>query len=273
MTTQITPRQKEMIVFYQQKWKEIYLSTKPIDRNRVLHILKEVFKAHPEHCEMPEVIFFESPYAAFNAQLRVTTLNFNGMNSDEILNNVTSLMTLIGEGLIRDDLWFNLYRDISVDSAILSWENRQFLGIHLEDRVGSKIYDRIWELLWDWLFKKLQTNWKDIPEALCHFSNNFIDPNSEWASYAGLFDFYTHELDYSFDDREQLNLYQAMCSECSYWFLPSSRYYIVCDRPTKILLNNQGQLHGEEEPAIQFMDGFGLYAKHGEIYSVCFPKE
>ncbi len=63
-----------------------------------------------------------------------------------------------------------------------------------------------------------------------------------------------------------------MCSECNYWFLPTPQHYIVCDRPTRLLFDDRGQLHADEEPAIQFIDGFGLHARHGEISSICFSK-
>lgn len=270
MITKLTPQQEKLIVSYQQKWKAIYLSTERIDRNRVLNVLEDVFRAYPESYTMPEVIFFESPYAAFNAQLRVTTANFNGLNSDEIYNKVDSLMTLGYEGQTRTDLWFDLDMHISVGSKIVSYEILQALRADLEDRVGSRIYEQVWEVLWNWLLKRLKIDLKDTRDALLHFSNIFIDSDSEWASYAGLFDFCIHELN-CLCDQEQWNLYQAMCSECSYWFLSSSKYYVVCDRPTKMLFDDRGQLHADDEPAIQFIDGFSLYARHGEISSICFP--
>lgn len=48
-------------------------------------------------------------------------------------------------------------------------------------------------------------------------------------------------------------------------------HYIICDRPTKLLLDNYGELHADGETAIQFADGFGLYAHHGKVDSICFP--
>ncbi|PSF35012.1 hypothetical protein C7H19_17875 [Aphanothece hegewaldii CCALA 016] len=272
MITKLTHQQEELMVSYQQAWKAVYLSTAPIERNRVLDVLEDVFKAYPESPTMPEVIFFNSPYAAFNAELRrVTTGNFNDASSDRIINEVTNLMTLQGEGQARTDLWFDLSMDLhSWMNSQMSLEVWEVLEANLVDEVGSRIYKQVWDLLWNWLRDRLQDELKDTPKACLRFCDNFINSDSEWANYAGLYDFCIHELGYRCDE-EQWNLYKAMCSECNYWFLPSPEYYIVCDRPIKMLFNEQGQLHSDEEPAIQFIDGFGLSARHGEISSICYP--
>jgi hypothetical protein len=38
---------------------------------------------------------------------------------------------------------------------------------------------------------------------------------------------------------------------------------IACDRPSKLLLDQQNRLHAEEEPALQFPDGYSVHAHHG----------
>jgi hypothetical protein len=48
MITKLTPRHEELIVSYQQKWKAVYLSTERINRNQVLNVIEDVFRAYPE---------------------------------------------------------------------------------------------------------------------------------------------------------------------------------------------------------------------------------
>ena len=52
---------------------------------------------------------------------------------------------------------------------------------------------------------------------------------------------------------------------------------IVCDRPSLLSFDNQNRLHAEGEPAIQFTDGYSLYAYHGvtlpEKYGISSPQE
>ncbi|MEH1933309.1 MAG: DUF6745 domain-containing protein [Nostoc sp.] len=273
MITKFTPQQQELIASYQRKWRAISLSTERIDRKRLLAVLEEVYSLYPEGGTMPEVIFFESPYAAFSAELILATANFNGLTDDEIINEVASLQTLRGEGQVRTDLWFNLHTYLSPNIGLnpqINQELWEVLTKNLVDEVGMTIHEQLWKILWNWLTERLWSELKDTPDAYYRFYNNFIDRDSEWASYAGLFDFCINELSYQ-HEQEEWNVYQAVCSECGWWFLPSPRHYIICDRPTKLLLDDQGKLHADEEPAIQFADGFGVYARHGEIYSICFP--
>lgn len=55
---------------------------------------------------------------------------------------------------------------------------------------------------------------------------------------------------------------QVLANHCG-WIFAMDNVCIVCDRPTKILLDEANQLHGEGEPALQFADGFTIYAHHG----------
>lgn len=43
---------------------------------------------------------------------------------------------------------------------------------------------------------------------------------------------------------------------------------IICDRPTKLLFDKEGRLHGEATPALQFADEYSLYAYQGVILPV-----
>lgn len=47
------------------------------------------------------------------------------------------------------------------------------------------------------------------------------------------------------------------------WIFEYVNICVVCDRPTKLLFDNQNRLHAEAEPAIEYADGFKVYAHHG----------
>lgn len=52
---------------------------------------------------------------------------------------------------------------------------------------------------------------------------------------------------------------QGLAKYCG-WIFAVDSFCLVCDRPTKILLDENNFLHGEGEPAIEFADGFTAYA-------------
>jgi hypothetical protein len=47
--------------------------------------------------------------------------------------------------------------------------------------------------------------------------------------------------------------------------LPFKNICLVIERPTRILLDSEGQIHADEEPAVTFADGSEFYAHHGDF--------
>lgn len=61
------------------------------------------------------------------------------------------------------------------------------------------------------------------------------------------------------------------------WIFGVNNLCIICERPTKILVNEDNQLHGEGETAVEFSDGFSIYAFNGtylpEKYGSVHPSQ
>ncbi|BAY09254.1 DUF6745 domain-containing protein [Calothrix sp. NIES-2098] len=51
----------------------------------------------------------------------------------------------------------------------------------------------------------------------------------------------------------------------SFWLFPYDRLAVVCDRPTTISFDEQQRPHAVMQPAIQFADGYSIYAHHGVV--------
>ena len=58
-----------------------------------------------------------------------------------------------------------------------------------------------------------------------------------------------------------------LCEHCGWWW-PFDEVVILSERPNRLELNSRGLLHSENGPAIQFPDGFAVYALNG----VCVPE-
>jgi len=88
-------------------------------------------------------------------------------------------------------------------------------------------------------------------------------PSSHWLDIAILLDIGTSILGYTYD-KQRGETIQAILETCG-WLLPYSGTCIICDRPVKICFRSfdDGEyIHAEGEPAIQFADGFSVYARH-----------
>lgn len=55
---------------------------------------------------------------------------------------------------------------------------------------------------------------------------------------------------------------RAMVTTCG-WMLPFEHVCLVCDRPRHLHTDAAGRLHGEGYTALEFADGFGIYAYQG----------
>ena len=62
--------------------------------------------------------------------------------------------------------------------------------------------------------------------------------------------------------------FESLVKNCG-WVFTYEKIAIVCDRPRILSFDNQQRLHAEGAPAIQFADGYSLYAYHG----VTLPKK
>jgi hypothetical protein len=71
-------------------------------------------------------------------------------------------------------------------------------------------------------------------------------------------------------------LYQQLVKH-SGWIFTFKKICLVCDHPRILSFDNQQRLHAEGAPAIQFADGYSLYASHGvglpEKYGKLHPNQ
>jgi hypothetical protein len=64
------------------------------------------------------------------------------------------------------------------------------------------------------------------------------------------------------DIKERYEIYKSINSSVNYIWC-NKDFVIVCNRPKKINLNSQGQLHSIEEKSIIYPDGWGMYSFNG----------
>ena len=96
------------------------------------------------------------------------------------------------------------------------------------------------------------------------FRDGGIQPDSVCSEMAAL-DFCVSELKCD-DDSEIWQTFQSIVNNC-WWIASYQELCVVCDRPSILTFDEQHKLHGEDKPAIQFVDGYSVYACHGERIS------
>ena len=155
-----------------------------------------------------------------------------------------------------------LFESLPVDSAAVAnlranlgdnlganlWAN---LRDNLRDNLGANLRANLWANLWDNLGDKLQQQ-----------VNRFFwgQHEASWvAHYAFCRD--VVGLEYNADNSKLLNLWATLCK--SGWWQARKGIVLACERPTLLSINDEGRLHNESGPAMQFSDTYSLWAVGG----------
>jgi hypothetical protein len=79
-----------------------------------------------------------------------------------------------------------------------------------------------------------------------------------------LLDFGFSVLNLQIPNQQAWQIYQTLVLSCG-WSLFGKKYCLICEKPQIISWDERRLLHGKEKPAIQFSDGFSIYAEHHKL--------
>lgn len=135
--TKLTPEQEALIPMYQDKWKKILLSTERVNQKVATESINKLYALNG--FTEPEVIFFDSPFAALSENWLEEWLEPRGDISSCLTNQFhhqidNSIYNLIWEKLYSDTLNFSIQTGIGIDlqTALESfdkntaWEIQQY---------------------------------------------------------------------------------------------------------------------------------------------------
>lgn len=244
--TKLTPEQEALIPVSREKWRKITLSTERIDRDKAREAVKEAYDLI--NLQEPKIMFCCSFYSALQT----------------IFNLPDEKNTLIKEAYLFDKYFFGKYSD------------------EFKDKSPDIVYDKIIRLLnQDELLLYNQIIWDDVREIFIDIDFDVTYDLLEYMIQIELWRLYifidccNSILNCGFSEKLS-NIFESLVKNCG-WIFPFENICIVCDRPSLLSFDNQNRLHAEAEPAIQFTDGYSLYAYHGvtlpEKYGKLHPQE
>jgi hypothetical protein len=237
--TALTPEQELLIPVYREKWLPIAYSTAPLDRDREIAAINAAYRLsnYPE----PEILFYDNPLKAIQSIARVGERPHDYLGRDltiKFLKRVFDHLTNIITRQITFDLRVKLVdrmRDVDsfpFESSCL----REQLTIDLD---------------------------KFNPELEYQYTSEFtssITRPAIWSVHACVIDFCISVLKLEYD-RQRWNTIQQLIQHCGF-LIRFERVCIACPRPAKMLFDDNKQLHGDRESALEFPDGYSIYAYH-----------
>lgn len=240
----LTPEQEALIPVYLEKWRKIAFSTEPIDKEKAAEAVKEAYTLIGR--KEPKILFCKSPYAANRKWERIWR------QQPQILEQLSSDVSRE----LEDKLW------------------KKLVG-QLLHSLKSELDSKLEALFWEKLESSINIVLGALEEQLCMYGW-CINLGDDWIANASYIDFFTCLLNLDYSYRLELSVLQSIVSNCGIIY-PFDELAIICDRPRILSFDNQNRLHAEGAPAIQFADGYSLYAYHGvtlpEKYGKIHPNQ
>ncbi|MBE9042389.1 hypothetical protein IQ235_16575 [Oscillatoriales cyanobacterium LEGE 11467] len=262
--SELTPQQEAQLDAYKRKWQQVALSTTPIDKQNVKQAIEAIYEKTVSH-EL-EIYFFDSPEKVANLSFLTRVYPQENWSNPKKLNNLIrqvekdlskkillprtlfeNIQNPLLEAITRQldiELWHHLERRLSFQSPIST-------VIHQELR-GKEKLSPIWKLAKPAQKKRLEGLWRFLSLA------NLQKPGY-LCSRCCIFDYCINELKCSVPEKPW-QILTTFVAECGWTFFFYD-FCFTCDRPCKLILDEQNKPHSENEAAIQFSDGFHAFAQ------------
>ena len=288
--TQLKPEQKELIPIYGEKWLKVALSCQPLNREKATEAVKNAYAAIG--LSPPKMVFVRGPLAALKAIMQNKWSQLGRVGEGELLreNNADNgdlVAREFGEEL-DEQLWEVLSLQLCDDliNRVQPWvletiesETNYRPLLNQIDRLGIYLINLLIEEPPRELEKLLANlhEKRDFSELVsATLKNGFLGPVEPCISTQKLVavtiwsDFLISVFGCQYD-KNKWQILRSLTEDCG-WFFPFKHICLACDRPLIFSVDNQQRLHAEGKPAVEFADGFKVYAHEGVILPETYGK-
>ena len=226
-SSELTSEQEKLFLTYQDKWRNIALSTARIDRDKATAAIKAAYNFINE--KEPEIFFYDSPYgASIKLGDGCSELDYDSLlpRIFENFRNETSKLFL------KDCNGFDLQLWTQIEKM------RQLIDLDL----GTKLEENE-GIFFEYYFEP--GHWQT--DSSC--------------SRCAFWDFNVTEFNRGIEFKAW-NILQEVIINCGL-IAAYQEVCVICDRPTRLSFDERNLLHAEGKPALEYADGYKLYARHG----------
>lgn len=259
----LTTEQIESIPKHVEKWKNIVISTERINRKQAEQIVNSIYEML--EYKPPQIIFFDSPFAAYHFVLGQTEQQLN---------------SLFGRAMIKPDSWLDRWYE-NFENGIYSQIDLQSIRMQLRKLGLTQQFRRLREGIWTWGSMEHQFDtyvWNKYTELQRDQLHSYLGGNlhrntriiAMIANRVCKLDYFISNFELMFD-RDNWDRFKSLLQMSNYIFL-REKLCVICDRPTHLNLDSEGELHAEGQLAIRFTDGTGFYSQHGRILPTKYGK-
>ncbi|MBD2486850.1 hypothetical protein H6G77_04645 [Aulosira sp. FACHB-615] len=251
MITELTEEQEAMIAIYRDKWRRIATSTEAINHEKVAAVINAAYAVsnYPE----PEILFYSNPLIAIQKVLAIKNFkDYLGLNIH--IKFLKRVVEHIKHG-INQQLEYQLF--IRLRNQI-QFPEFPYYPTASHPKISYFPYG-ITQLIEQQLIT-------DIDQCEIEFTDflHLTQPltrTAEWAIWGCMLDFCISVLAINYD-KKKWQVFQDLIQYCGF-ISKYEKVCLVCERPCKVSFDQENILHAEGEAAVQFSDGYNIYAYHG----------
>ncbi|MEO1762915.1 MAG: DUF6745 domain-containing protein, partial [Cyanobacteria bacterium J06629_18] len=231
ISTELASKQEKLVSKFRNKWFKIALSTERIDKKKAKKAIKAAYQYFTG--ELPEIIFVDSPKAALKElyDIGCDYLNF-------------SIKYNLRHPLINYP--YESFHDITALEK----------GIQIEGEISDIVLEK--NIIYTQLKYDVDKEEIGIPDddyVLNGIQTDFL------IAECCFYDFCISVLKLPHNQQKWKTL-KNIVQYCG-WVFDYKSVCIVSNRPIKLCFDEYNNLHAEEKPAIEYADGFKVYAHHG----------
>jgi len=230
----LTPEQEAELPAFRQKYLDIACGGSRINREVLQGHLSDAYALIGKPA--PALFIFDSPAACMLA-IKIFKMGGKGLSQ------------------LGGQLWGQL-------GDQLGDQLRGQLGGQLGGQLWGQLGDQLGDQLWDQLRGQLGDQ---LGDQL--WGQNIFDPNFLWGSqdlYWLAFYRFGQKIGakYTEETARRLGVMEGISSQCEWWW-PFDGIVIASEKPHTVRWDEGRRLHCEDGPAIEYADGYALYAWHG----------
>ena len=138
--------------------------------------------------------------------------------------------------------------------------------------VGDSVWNSVWNSVWDSVGDSVRNSvWDSVRDSV--WDSGYGQHDANWLAF---YDFFKEVCGLDEETQKLSGLWKV--SKNAGWFLPHENICWVSERQSELRRDEQGRLHSDQEMAIKYPDGWGIYALDGvrlpeELWQKIISKE
>jgi hypothetical protein len=282
--TTLSEAQRARFSEFVQRWTDIGLCTTPADRPAAEAAIRQMYeKAGREHPQ--KIVWCGSPFSQGLTRHLVQELAAKAPG-DSVRDSVwASVWDSVRDSVwasVRDSVWDSVWDSVGASvGASVRDSVRASVGASVRASVGASVWasvgasvgasvrDSVWDSVWDSVGASV---WDSVRDSVWASVWDSVR-DSVWAS-VGDSCYGQHDANwlafYAFfrevcgleEQTEKLAGLTALAQTAG-WALPHANICWVSERPCVLQRDERGRLHSVNGPAVEYPDGWSIYAVHG----------